>query len=150
MECLRLFPSIVTAVLSPALAEQLGPLTRPGDLRAAPLIGLADEWDAWFAAAGAAAASAPSGPRFAADLQTIEVASALAGQGVALASPIYFAAEIASGRLVRPFETLTSSHGGVWLVYPVERRRSPKIAAFRLWLTSLVAEDPVIARCGDI
>ena len=150
MEGLRLFPSIVTPVLSPALAERLGPLTRPEDLRAAPLIGLADEWDDWFAAAGAAASTTPSGPRFAADLQTIEVASALTGQGVALASPIYFAAEIAAGRLVQPFETLTSSHSGVYLVYPAERRRSPKIAAFRAWLTALIAEDPVLARYRDV
>jgi len=149
MECLPLFPSVVTPVLSPALAERLGPLVRPEDLRAAPLIGLAEEWDAWFATAGAAASPVPSGPRLAADLQTIEVASALAGQGVVLASPIYFAAEIAAGRLVQPFATLTTTHPGVWLVYPTERRRSPKIAAFRTWLAALIAEDPVIARFRD-
>jgi LysR family glycine cleavage system transcriptional activator len=67
---------------------------------------------------------------------------------VVLASPIYFAAEIAAGRLIQPFETLTPFSPGVWLVYPAERRRSPKIAAFRAWLTAIVAEDPVIARYG--
>jgi LysR family glycine cleavage system transcriptional activator len=150
MECIRLFPSVATPLLAPSLAERLGPLERPEDLRAAPLIGLAGEWDAWFCAAGAAESQVPSGPRLVADLQTIEVASALAGQGVVLASPIYFAAELAAGRLIQPFETLTTYNPGVWLVYPAERRRSPKIAAFRAWLTAIVAEDPVIARYGDV
>ena len=150
MEHVRLFPSIVTPVLAPVLAQRLGPFERPEDLRRVPLIGLSEEWDAWFAAAGAAAAQVPSGPRLAADLQTIEVASALAGQGAVLASPIYFANEIAAGRLIQPFETLISPHGGVWLVYPAERRRSPKIVAFRAWLTAIIAEDPVIARYKDI
>ena len=146
MEAIRLFPSIVTPMLSPVLAEQVGPIEHPEDLRKAPLIGLADEWDAWFAAAGAAGGHVPSGPRRAADLQTVEVASARAGQGVVLASPIYFSTEIAAGRLLQPFDVMVDYNAGIWLVYPAERRRSPKIAAFRQWITDAVANDPVIAR----
>ena len=33
----------------------------------------------------------------------------------------------------------------VWLVYPHERRRMRKIAAFREWLLDCVALDPAIA-----
>jgi LysR family glycine cleavage system transcriptional activator len=146
METILLFPSFATPMLTPALLERLGGLERPEDLRKAPLIGLADEWDAWFCAAGAADAPVPSGPRLVADLQSAEVALALGGQGVVLASPIYFGPELASGRLVQPFEALTAYSAGVWLAYPTDRRRSPKITAFREWILDVVAHDPVISR----
>lgn len=150
LESVRLFPSIVTPMLTPELAQRIGGVERPEDLRKAALIGLAEEWDAWFAQAGAAHAAAPSGPRLVSDLQTVEVASAMAGQGVVLASPIYFAAEIAAGRLLQPFDVFSAYNPGVWLVYAAERRRAPKIAAFRDWITAVVADDPVIARFKDV
>jgi LysR family glycine cleavage system transcriptional activator len=149
MESIRLFPSFVTPLLTPALLDQIGGVERPEDLRKAALIGLADEWDAWFCAAGAVDGPGPSGPRLAADLQSAEVALALGGQGVVLASPIYFGPELAAGRLVQPFETLTAYSAGIWLVYPTERRRSPKITAFREWVLDVVAHDPVIAGFQD-
>lgn len=149
MEAIRLFPSVATPMLTPALLEQLGGLERPEDLRKVALIGLAEEWDAWFCAAGAADAPSSSGPRLTADLQSAEVALALGGQGVVLASPIYFGPELASGRMVQPFETLTDYSAGIWLVYPTDRRRSPKITAFREWILDVVAHDPVIARFKD-
>jgi LysR family glycine cleavage system transcriptional activator len=34
----------------------------------------------------------------------------------------------------------------VWLVYPSERRRARKIAAFRDWLLDCAAADPAIAK----
>ena len=74
-----------------------------------------------------------------ADTQTLEIASALGGQGVALGSPILFSAEIETGRLVRPFEAVMPLGHGYWLVYPKERRRSPKIVAFRDWLLDQAA-----------
>jgi LysR family glycine cleavage system transcriptional activator len=149
MESIRLFPSFVTPMLTPALLDRIGGVQRPEDLRKAALIGLAEEWDAWFCAAGAADGPGPSGPRLVSDLQTAEVAIALTGQGVVLASPIYFAPELAAGRLIQPFETLTAYNPGVWLVYPTDRRRSPKITAFRDWILDVVANDPVIARFQD-
>lgn len=75
----------------------------------------------------------------------LEIASALGDHGMVLASPIFFAPEIAAGRLVRPFEQLTFFGDGYWLAYPRDRRRAPKIAAFREWLLAAVADDPVIA-----
>jgi len=149
LDCLFLFPSIITPLTSPALLAELGDVSRPEALLAAPLIGVEADWAAWFAAAGVADAPLAAGPRFASDLQSVELASAMAGQGVAMGSPIYFAADIAAGRLVQPFETSIAASAGVWLAYPTERRRSPKIAAFRDWLMAGVESDPVIARYRD-
>jgi LysR family glycine cleavage system transcriptional activator len=70
----------------------------------------------------------------------------MAGQGLALASPILFAAEIDAGRLVQPFPVTLHHDRQVWLAYPRERQRSRKIAAFREWLLASVADDPSIPK----
>ncbi|MGA0599851.1 LysR substrate-binding domain-containing protein [Caulobacter sp. KR2-114] len=150
VESCYLMPSLVTPLTAPALVAELGGLPEPKALLTAPLIGLEADWADWFAAAGVAGGPLRAGPRFAADLQTVEVATAMAGQGIALASPIYFAAELAAGRLAQPFDTVIPAARGIWLTWPAERRRSPKIAAFRNWLTALVAADPAIARYRDL
>ena len=141
MEALFVFANIQTPLCSPQMRDQLGGLTRPEDLLTAPRIGSEEEWAVWFQAAGVTSARGPTEPtRLMADTQTLEVASALGGQGVALGSPILFATDIASGRLVRPFEAVMPlGGGGYWLVYPKDRRRSPKIAVFRDWLLAEAA-----------
>jgi LysR family transcriptional regulator, glycine cleavage system transcriptional activator len=146
LEATWLFPSLVTALCTPDVAAGLDPTRGAEALLAAPRIGLPSEWAMWFAAAGVAApgdgVEAP--PRFAADAQVMEVAAAYGGQGAVLASPITFAADIAAGRLVQPFDVILDLKQGVWLVYPLERRRVRKIVAFRVWLLAQVAEDPAI------
>lgn len=146
LETHRMFSSQGTPVCTPGLRDRLGGLARPEDLLEAPRIGNEGEWAEWFEAAGVEPPKARSGGlRLEADLQAIEVASAIAGQGVALASPILFADEIARGQLVRLFDTVIHFGRGYWLAYPAERRRSPKIAAFRDWLLGVLAEDPLTA-----
>ncbi|MCE3288134.1 MAG: LysR family transcriptional regulator [Caulobacter sp.] len=140
MESHFVFRTIQTPLCTPQMREQLGGLARPEDLLTAPRIGSEEEWATWFRCAGVTAGDGPAGPtRLMADTQTLEIASALGGQGVALGSPILFSAEIAAGRLVRPFEAVMPLGHGYWLVYPKERRRSPKIVAFRDWLLAQAA-----------
>jgi LysR family transcriptional regulator, glycine cleavage system transcriptional activator len=136
-----LFHAGQTPLCAPQLRETLSGLDHPEDLLNAPLIGLDEEWAAWFTAAGISAAPQPARGRLIADMQTIEVGSALAGRGVALGSPILFAPELTQGRLVQPFDILAHRSAGYWLVYPKERRRAPKIAAFRDWLLAGLAEE---------
>jgi LysR family glycine cleavage system transcriptional activator len=146
LETHRMFPSQGTPVCTPAMRDQLGGLARPEDLLEAPRIGNEGEWAEWFETAGVTPPKARRGGlRLEADLQAIEVASALAGQGVALASPILFAGEIARGQLVRPFQAVIDYGPGYWLAYPADRRRSPKIAAFREWILKVLTEDPLTA-----
>jgi LysR family transcriptional regulator, glycine cleavage system transcriptional activator len=141
-----LFPNSATVVCSPEVRDRLGGLSRPKDVLDAPLIGIPEEWNAWFRAAGLKQARPEDEPyRLAADNQVLEIASALAGHGLVLASPIFFAADIAAGRLVRPFEMTIPFGAGYWLAYRKDRRRSPKIVAFRDWLLAAVAADPTVA-----
>jgi LysR family glycine cleavage system transcriptional activator len=140
-----LLPSIYTPLCSPAWLEKAG-LGSPADLLEAERIGDPQEWAAWFAAAGVEGQAGRVRPAFMADTQQFEVTSAMQGVGVALGSPILFAADIAAGRLAQPFETVVASSGGYWVAYDEERRRSPKIAAFRDWILAAAAEDPAVAR----
>ncbi|MGH6922270.1 MAG: LysR substrate-binding domain-containing protein, partial [Propylenella sp.] len=61
--------------------------------------------------------------------------AALAGQGVAILMPDFFAEELASGLLVQPFPFVRQEAGThYWLVYQEARSRSRKITAFRDWI----------------
>jgi LysR family glycine cleavage system transcriptional activator len=143
LDSARLMPALFTPLCSPAMAGRLG-LTDPCDLIDAPRIGMEKDWAAWFAAAGVAPTSSRPISRLTADYQALEVAAALGDQGVALASPILFAREIAAGLLVRPFGQSVALSAGYWLVWPHDRRRSRKIVRFRDWLVEAAAEDPAI------
>lgn len=142
LESVWLMPSIQTPLLAPELLARLGGLDHPRDLLAAPRIGAEGEWAQWFGSQGLG--SGEQRTRFVADTQASEVASALSGQGVALASPVLFAREIAAGRLVQPFEAVVETSPGYWVAYPAERRRTPKIALFRDWIVAEAEADPAV------
>jgi LysR family glycine cleavage system transcriptional activator len=146
MEAVFLFPAAQTVLATPQALAALGEPPRPEALLDARRVGSDVEWKAWFATAGVAPAETSGAPRIAADTQTLEVAAAIAGGGVALGSPVMFAPEIAAGRLVQPFDIYIGPAGGYWLVYPKDRARARKIAAFREWLRGQVAEDPAAQR----
>lgn len=134
-----LFSAALVPVCAPEIARDLQ-VERPEDLLRAPRIGTDEDWAVWFASMGMAGAQSGGAPRLMADLQTVEVGAALAGHGVALGAPDLFAAEIAAGRLVALFE-VPADAPGYWLVCARDRRRSPKITAFRDWLLARVVED---------
>jgi LysR family glycine cleavage system transcriptional activator len=146
LESHYLAPSIQTALCTPTFLARIGGLATPADLVDAPRIGSAAEWATWFDAAGVAPCDDRAVPRLMADAQALEVASALAEQGVALGSPIFYAQDLAQGRLVAPFDVVAHYGGGYWITYPAERRRVRKIAAFRDWILAQAAADPLIAR----
>lgn len=146
-----LVPAIQTPLCTPEFLERIGGLKRPDDLLDVPRIGIAREWEEWFQAAGVAVgAEERLTPRLASDAQALEVASALASHGAALGSPIFFARELAEGRLVMPFDVVARYNGGYWLAYPSERARVRKIAAFRDWALAQAAADPLIARYATL
>lgn len=145
LESVFLMPGEFTPLCTPEVRARCGGLDAPEQLLTAPLIGAQAEWTAWFAAAGVVENGRAEVPRLVADNQLLEMAAALGGQGVALGSPILFGREIADGRLIRLFGPTISLSPGYWLVYPEERRRSPKIARFRAWLIDALAADPAVA-----
>ena len=124
-----------TPMLSPALAEQVGGLRTPEDLLKVPLLDPVDVWwDEWFEAhqLPKSALKRENAPTI--NLQTITASAAMAGAGAALLIPEFFELEIAAGRLIAPYETLSDDANSYWLAYPENRRHVPKIKAFRDWI----------------
>lgn len=143
MESLLLFPAVQTVLCTPAAAARLGDPPRPEALFDVHRIGSDAEWRQWFAAAGVMpeGETGPAAPRLMGDTQTLEVAAAIADDGAAMGSPVMFGRDLAEGRLVQPFDVYFGD-SSYWLVYPRDRRRAGKIAAFREWLFQEVAADP--------
>lgn len=129
VEAVRVMDAPMTPLCTPQIADTLH---HPLDLARWPLLRSyrAQDWPAWFAAAGCEAVPA-RGAQF--DTSTIMVQAALMGEGVALAPPTMFDAELASGRLVQPFDAVVDV-GAYWLTRPLSRPERAAERAFRGWL----------------
>ena len=68
------------------------------------------------------------------DTAVLAAQYALRGQGIALADPTLFAAELNSGSLVKPFEAATDAGYGYYLMTPPEELGDSAVALFRSWL----------------
>ena len=131
----RIMAVTFTPILSPQLLAASPPLRTPADLLELPLIDPVDPWwGQWFAAAGVAAEELKARRGLWVESQTLAARAALSGQGVAILSPDFFADELARGALVQPFPLLHAPGSAYYLVYPMARRRAPRVAAFREWV----------------
>jgi LysR family glycine cleavage system transcriptional activator len=134
---LKLIDVRFTPMLSPELAARVGGLSTHEDLLKVPLLDPMDPWwDRWFEAhqLPLGALNRDNAPTIL--LQSITASAAMAGGGAALLIPEFFELEIAAGRLVAPYETISEDHNAYWLAYPEGRRNVPKIKAFRDWIAT--------------
>jgi LysR family glycine cleavage system transcriptional activator len=139
-----LFHSQLFPVCSPALLRGPHPLRTPADLRHHTLLHSSRgdaEWRLWLDAHGVTGVDSSRGPRFSDDALALE--AAVDGQGVAISRDILEAADLSSGRLVRPFAQSTPDWFGCYVVYPEERAADPRIVAFRDWIVAEAHREPV-------
>lgn len=94
-----------------------------------------DEWPRWFDAAGIACPPL-RGPIF--DSSVLTAQAAARGLGAALIPAAMFVNELATGRLIRPFD-LDIVTGSYWLTRLMSRRDTPAMAAFRRWIVGELA-----------
>jgi len=130
---------VTMPVCAPALAARL---KRPADLRHVTLLHgdpRPRDWERWLAMAGVTGVDATKGPRF--ESLNLSVQAAAEGLGVAIAIEALVREDLASGRLVRPFEPARRSRRPMHLVYPEARAGNPKLVAFRDWLLAEAAVD---------
>ena len=142
LSSLKLVETHFTPMLSPALAEKVGGLHTPEDLLKVPLLDPVDPWwDAWFEAHQLPkdAINRENAPTIL--LQTITASAAMSGLGAALLMPALFELEIAAGRLITPYETISENGNAYWLAYPESRRNVPKIKAFRDWIAGEIGQS---------
>lgn len=135
----RMMAPTFAPMLSPALAESIGGITEPTDLLKLPIFDPGDPgWAQWFAAAGVPDVDLGDRPHTYLGTQTLEADTVMAGHGIAMLNPEFYAIEIALGRLYQPFDIACTDGKAYWLVYPESRRNVPKIKLFRNWLRSEV------------
>ena len=132
-------------VCSPALLAGKKPLNKPEDLADHVLLhssaGNDDDWRLWLTAAGLPTnLSKQPGVTF--DLVFMTVQAAIDGVGVAMGRTSYVQDDIAKGRLVVPFEITLPVDAGFYLDSPQTRADSPKLSAFRSWLTQTAQSKP--------
>ncbi|NLR98171.1 transcriptional regulator GcvA [Rhizobium sp. P38BS-XIX] len=134
----------VFPVCSPRLLDGDRPLRSPEDLKYHTLIhdGFPIDWATWLRSADVTTVDAEGGLTF--DSATFAMESAAQGEGVALGRTMLVAADLAAGRLIRPFRHALQSPSQFFLVYPPRAIRQHKIKTFRNWLfaemTSSVAK----------
>jgi LysR family transcriptional regulator, glycine cleavage system transcriptional activator len=142
----RLFESSFTPMASPqCLAEaerKLGRKLEPADLPDQNRIGPSDDWwQQWFADNGVPADESvfrKAGIRL--DNQANEGHAAMGGQGFALLTPLLWKGDVAAGRLAVPFPDRVSNRGwAYWLLYPSDRRLTPKVKRFKEWMLAEMA-----------
>jgi LysR family glycine cleavage system transcriptional activator len=112
----------------------------PEDLLNAERLGPNDMlWAGWFAAAGLG--TPPPRRGVVLDSQLQEANAMRGGFGIAMMTPLFWRADLESGRLVQPFDTLYLPGNAQWLVHPASRVGVRKIERFREWLHDEVASD---------
>jgi LysR family transcriptional regulator, glycine cleavage system transcriptional activator len=137
----------VVPVCAPALLENPRSLGAPQDLRHHMLLhddmptsdGAYPNWAMWLHAAGVEGVDPSRGPRF--DYAGLVLEAAAAGRGVALALSTIAAADLAAGRLVRPFAVAVPIPFAYYVVCPEATAGRPKVEAFRRWLRAEVERD---------
>jgi LysR family glycine cleavage system transcriptional activator len=130
----------VFPVCSPRLLEGPHPLRTPDDLAHHTLlheISYREDWRMWLTAAGRPDLTGARMLSF--DLQVSAIQAAIDGLGVALGRSATVEADLAAGRLVKPFDISLPADAGFYIVALRERAEEPKIRAFRDWLLGLVA-----------
>jgi LysR family glycine cleavage system transcriptional activator len=134
-----LFRQHFTPICTPSFLEA-NDIRRPEDLLKAERLGPNDRlWTGWFARVGIGAP--PPRPGVALDSQLQEASAMQNGFGIAMMTPLYWKADLASGRLVQPFDTFYLSQTAQWLVHPASRVGVRKIERLREWLHEELAED---------
>jgi len=134
----RLFGVRMVVVANPELGNVL---KKPEDLSghmllhddAMDLVAHGNAWQKWLEAAGVGdRVDAAHGPHFSSNILSLEAASQKLG--VALALRPLVNDDIASGRLVAPFDIEVKPIGSYYLVCPEVIAERPAVATFRQWL----------------
>lgn len=139
LRAVKLLPSIFMPLCAPKLKSVAVALANPHRAHEVPLLGRPDWWTMWYRARGFD--SGPSRERFGTSLahEYLDIAAAIAGQGIAIGSPLLFRAEIDSGRLVAAHDFVGTDGRAFWFAFPAAREHSRKIRAFGEWIKAEAA-----------
>lgn len=140
----KLFAESLAPMCAPKLVCGKRPLRKPSDLRRFRLLhdtsipgeAARDGWKKWLELAGAEGLLPQSEMRF--SLAELALQAAIDGAGVVLGRLTLAEADLAAGRLVRPFAPTMPLDVSYFLVMPARNRERAEIQAFRDWLLGAV------------
>lgn len=130
-----LFDEVLLPVGSPRVARELKSMEAAEIVRQ-PLLHLMsrpDAWREWSSAAGATHINIMRGARF--EVQSMLIAAACAGQGVALLPRFLIGDLLDSGALRVLSDLSVQSPGAYYFAYPEDKSNEAALTKFRLWLT---------------
>lgn len=130
-----------TPMCSPGFLRRHGPFTAEDMLRIPQISPHDPWWPFWLREAGVEVPDGPPRVGVRLDSQAHEGHAAMAGQGMAMLTPFFWRNDLAEGRLVRPFDQVSTRGYAYWLCYPEARRGVAKIRRFREWLLDELARD---------
>lgn len=137
----KLHTEYLTPMCSPMLLHSSAPLNRLDDLKHHQL--LHDEtreaWKRWIRKFNVSGVNVNQGPLFSHTMLVLQAAAL--GQGVALGHSVLARPDIASGRLVCPFDEKLISRSAYYLVCHPSQAELGKIVAFRQWVLDQVKQD---------
>ena len=140
LEVHELFAESVVPMCAPDLTEGLHPLRNPSDLRHHVLLHddslrfdrAAPDWPMWLKAADVKNVNASRGPHFSHPDHAMQ--AAMDGAGVVLGWRTLAGTDLATDRLVIPFDVTLPMELAFFFVCPQVSAERPKIVAFRDWL----------------
>lgn len=136
----QLFDEQVVPICHPKFLEGPNALRHPEDLRHHTLLhvdwgninALFPDWRMWLTSVGVEGVDFTRGPVF--TVESMAIAAAVRGTGIALGSTYAIQEELQSGQLVVPFARKLTSEISYWVVAPERSADQPKVRAFREWL----------------
>jgi LysR family glycine cleavage system transcriptional activator len=136
-----LFPTMLTPVCSPRLADGALPPTRLEELSNYVLLHSQQRpelWNQWLTGLGASNVPTKDVARL--EDSGLVYQAAIDGLGLAIAEVGYVKEDVRMGRLVRPFDFVLVGEQSYYFVYPPGKIRLKKLAAFRKWIMSRAEE----------
>jgi len=142
----RLLTESVFPVCAPTLLTGRKALKKPEDLVHQTLLHdnspdhdeSCPDWTMWLKASGASHVNGTRGLRF--NQSSLVLEAAISGRGVALAKSTLAEADLAAGRLAKPFDIAFPIEFAYYLVCPPSRLSLPRVQHFMEWVRRLAAE----------
>lgn len=132
--CHRLLEEVLVLIASPELLRR-HPVSSPRDLGSLLLLRVATRpnvWREWSDTYGVPLRGVYPGPIF--ELTSHLIQAVATGIGVGLVPRCLIEEELASGKLVMPFDLPYASGMSYYFGYPAQKAEQPSVATFRDWL----------------
>ncbi len=144
LKIVHLFKQQQFPVCAPSMLEGVNALRKPEDLAKVRLLHDASRqyWRLWFRLAGVDNVDYLQG--WILDDSNALIQAATYGQGVALANPRTIQAELADGRLAKPFKITLTTEFSCYAVCIERRANEPKVAATLEWLAEEAAKQEML------